>query len=115
FLTLSLNGKGSNQYNERIKFRRDLCRSLSVLRSPGKQEGYTAGFGTQTVVSTHRMSAVSICIRRNESVKKIRLLFITVLVFALLSGPFAGSAYGASDRYATVEEVAGTVTVRKAG
>ncbi|OUM99118.1 MAG: hypothetical protein BAA02_01415 [Paenibacillaceae bacterium ZCTH02-B3] len=47
--------------------------------------------------------------------KKIRLLFITVLVFALLSGPFAGSAYGASDRYATVEEVAGTVTVKKAG
>ena len=40
---------------------------------------------------------------------------MTVAVFALAFGLFAGTAFGAADRYATVEEVAGTVTVKKAG
>jgi len=48
-------------------------------------------------------------------VRKIRRLFMTVVVFALAFGLFAGTAFGAADRYATVEEVAGTVTVKKAG
>jgi len=48
-------------------------------------------------------------------VRKIRRLFTTVVVFALAFGLFAGTAFGAADRYATVEEVAGTVTVKKAG